>query len=363
MLRKKLSWLIALRLVAVAIAALLVWRVFSAANGNRVVGLATNIGLGGVLLVLCPQLAALSLESLGWKRAFALGGSAPRWRSLLRVRLATEALAQSLPLGVAFAESSKPLLLHKHCGMPVEQSVAGMTARKVLLLAAQCLYVGALGALGFSGLQAASHALIGALHLGCLTLGAVLALGLGAIASACLLRQSAVAKSALRLLERVPLTSLRAWLDARRRCFSATDGAVSRLFRAPPRRFVASLACFTLAWFVESVETWLILSVLGVHTSFVAAGSLEVILSLVRNVVFVLPAGLGVQDLGYATCFAAFGVPEAGSVGAAFVLLKRGKELFWIAVGYALLGSDLAALTAPRDANERPVSRLRTANA
>jgi uncharacterized membrane protein YbhN (UPF0104 family) len=352
-----------LRLAALVAAALLIWRVFAAANGSHVVHLVTSIGLAGVLAILAPQFVALSLEALGWQLAFRLTGSAPRWRSLLRIRLATEALSQSLPLGVAFAESTKPLLLRKHCGLAVDRSVASMTARKVLLLAAQCLYIGGLGALGFAGLEAASHSVIGAPHLGYLTLAAAFALGCGALLSASLLRRSALAQSVLALLERVPLASLNAWLSARRRWFTSTDGAVSETFGADPRRFAVSLLCFTLAWFVESVETWLILQVLGVSTSFVTAGSLEVILSLVRNVVFVVPAGLGVQDVGYATCFAAFGVPEAESVGAAFVLLKRGKELFWIAVGYALLGSDLTLLSKPGAAPAHEDGRLRPAPA
>jgi hypothetical protein len=56
----------------------------------------------------------------------------------------------------------------------------------------------------------------------------------------------------------------------------------------------------------------------------------------------------------------ALGLPEAASLGAAFVLLKRGKELFWIAVGYGLLGSDLAVLRARA---ARPVSKLSHAQA
>jgi hypothetical protein len=33
-------------------------------------------------------------------------------------------------------------------------------------------------------------------------------------------------------------------------------------------------------------------------------------------------------------------VPDATTVGAAFVVIKRGKDLFWIVVGFLLLGLD-----------------------
>jgi hypothetical protein len=51
----------------------------------------------------------------------------------------------------------------------------------------------------------------------------------------------------------------------------------------------------------------------------------------------VLPAGLGVQDLGYVLFLRALGVADPLVTGAAFSLIKRGKEALWIAVGYACL--------------------------
>jgi hypothetical protein len=35
--------------------------------------------------------------------------------------------------------------------------------------------------------------------------------------------------------------------------------------------------------------------------------------------------------------FSALGLPDAAALGPAFVLLKRAKEIFWIALGYAVL--------------------------
>jgi hypothetical protein len=52
-----------------------------------------------------------------------------------------------------------------------------------------------------------------------------------------------------------------------------------------------------------------------------------------------VPAGLGVQDLGYVLSLRAIGIPDAATVSAAFVLLKRGKDVFWILVGFLLLGA------------------------
>jgi len=66
-------------------------------------------------------------------------------------------------------------------------------------------------------------------------------------------------------------------------------------------------------------------------------------------------------------CCQAYGVPDAPTLGPAFIVLKRLKEAFWIAVGFALLArkrltrADLAALRGlPRREAER-ARRMRSA--
>ena len=51
-----------------------------------------------------------------------------------------------------------------------------------------------------------------------------------------------------------------------------------------------------------------------------------------------VPGGLGVQDLGYVLSLRALGVARRGDrSGTAFVVMKRGKDLFWILVGFVVL--------------------------
>jgi uncharacterized protein (TIRG00374 family) len=302
-----------------------------------------TVGALGFGLLLLPQLVAISAESFGWKLSFRVIGRDLRFSTLLRVRLSTEALAQSLPFGVAFAESMKPSLLRRHAGVPVTDSIAGMAARKYLLLLSQSLYVLLLGTLGFAGLEAASREMIGTPGLGVITLGMGVVLAGMALALAFSLQNSGIARGALSWLRRIPLGPLRRWLSERERTFSATDSAVSSYFRAPLRRSIAPLACFLAAWLIEAIETYLILRALGVEAGFLTLASIEIVLCIVRNVAFMLPAGLGLQDLGYVALLAALGVPDAASVGAAFVLVKRSKELFWILLGYWLLVVDWGA--------------------
>ena len=70
---------------------------------------------------------------------------------------------------------------------------------------------------------------------------------------------------------------------------------------------------------------------------FTTALVVETAIIVVRSVAVPVPAGLGVQDVGYVLCLRALGVPDATTVATAFVLLKRGKDLFWILVGFAFM--------------------------
>lgn len=97
------------------------------------------------------------------------------------------------------------------------------------------------------------------------------------------------------------------------------------------------LFTFLLVWLLEAAETFLILYLLGVHLPWTTVGGLEVSVSLLRNLVFMVPAGIGVQDLGYLAFLRALHVPDVVNVAAAFVLLKRGKECCWAITGYVIL--------------------------
>ena len=73
----------------------------------------------------------------------------------------------------------------------------------------------------------------------------------------------------------------------------------------------------------------------------------EPVVSFARSAAFFIPAGLGVQDAGYMAFLQRAGIPDTVNRAAAFVLLKRFKEVVWIAIGWILL---LAARARQRDA-------------
>ncbi len=320
---------------------------FRNADPKRVGALLSDVGGAALLLVLLPQPLALLAEAAGWRLAFqGMGRRLPLW-GLFRTRLASEAVAQTLPLGALLSESLKPVLLARTCGADLATSLAGIAARKWSLVVSQCLYVGLFALLSFGALGAMSGAVLGGPGLGWLVLAAAALLGFLGAALLVVMRRGRLAARAAELLGKVP--RLGALLAARQTSFGQADLLLARFFERG--RCVRPLLLFFGAWLLEAAETALILSLLGVKLPLLLVGALEVSASFVRNVAWLLPAGVGAQDLSYLVLLRASGVADALELAATFLLLKRAKECFWALVGYAALSFELRAASPARNSS------------
>jgi hypothetical protein len=260
-------------------------------------------------LTLLPFVGGMALDALGMRGLLGVMGNRVPVARLLPIRIATEALHVTVPAGFLVADSANAKLLHAHFGVPLTDGAMLAVARKWLVMRAHAVYL-TLGAVcGASALAAASQRYLGGGWLpwavgGCaiVPLSLSVALGQG-------LRGGAMA---LRFQQAV----------------------FAILGRAGPSTWIAALA-FLGAWLFESVDTAVVIRLVGGPPSFAFALASEVGISMLRSLGNVAPAGLGVQDAGYATLLPAMGMSP--DVAAAFLLVKRAKELVWIGVGYALL--------------------------
>jgi hypothetical protein len=152
------------------------------------------------------------------------------------------------------------------------------------------------------------------------------------------------------LLAKLPWPAVRARVERWRSGATHVDGNVARVGSARAATWRAAAAFFG-GWLVESLETAIVIRLVGGPLDLGMAMAVEVGITMVRSIGNIAPAGLGVQDAGYAVLLEAMGLPSHTT--AAFVLLKRAKELAWIAVGYGLLammrraGSRAEAQVAP----------------
>jgi uncharacterized membrane protein YbhN (UPF0104 family) len=124
---------------------------------------------------------------------------------------------------------------------------------------------------------------------------------------------------------------------AREVAFMDTDQHVREVLQSHVRGLMVAFVWILGGWFAEAGETWVLLRLLGIDLSFAMVLAFEPVVSFARSAAFFIPAGLGVQDAGYMAFLRQAGIPDAVNRAAAFVLLKRFKELVWIAVGWILL--------------------------
>jgi len=325
------------------------------ADLGKAIGLIGSIGPALPLLLL-PFLAAIALETLGWRIAFRRLGRRLPLAGLLKVRLTSEAIAMALPSGAVVGESLLPYLLKRRCGVPFEEGAVGVVARKFFIILSHGLFLALSGVVAYGTLQAISNRAIGRPGLAWLLLAtsAILAVVAGALAT--LLGHARIAQRSRNALERLGLSWLGPWLERHAVKFREADAHLARFFSNRPALLLRPLPCFLGVWLVKSHESALYLALLGAPLPLGSVMAFETVLQLARAMIVPVPGGLGVQDFGYVLCLRALDVRDAATLGAAFVLLKRGKEAFWTAVGFALLPAGSRRLRRAPPAPQAPAA-------
>ncbi len=323
-----------IRVALVALASLLLVRTLLAANLHGVASHLHTLG-GRAFLVLVPYAALLVCETLGWQRLFTLLRAPVRFLHLLAVRSCSTGVAACLPGGALAVEGVKPLLLEHVAGVPKAKTTATLAGCKAMLMSTQAVYL-SIVVLGASpSLAIAGHRLGVGGALPRLFAFASVLLAVVAAAFVLVVTRAELAERAFRKLSTLRNPRLRTYLEARREAFLSTDRHLVSLFRSPPSSLVRAAAPYLASWFCEALESFVILRLLGVPIGFLEVAAIDASVSLLRSFAFMLPSGLGVTDAAYVGMLAAFGVADPSTIGAAFIVLKRGKELVWIGAGFA----------------------------
>jgi glycosyltransferase 2 family protein len=319
--------------VIVAGAALLLARAFRAVDVAATLHAVLRMGALAPLTLL-PFVGGMALDALGMRGLLGVMGKRIALARLLPIRIATEALHVTAPAGFLVADSANAKLLDSHFGVPLSDGAMLAVARKWLVMRAHAVYLTLGAACGASTLAAASQRYLGGGWLpwavgGCAIVPLALSVALGQG-----LRGGGMALRLQRALLAVPWPVLRKHTMRWHEGAVAVDARLACIGRAVPSTWIAALA-FLGAWLFESLDTAVVIKLVGGPPTFAFALASEVGISVLRSLGNVAPAGLGVQDAGYATLLPAMGMSP--DVAAAFILVKRAKELVWIGVGYGLL--------------------------
>ncbi|HSD29810.1 MAG TPA: lysylphosphatidylglycerol synthase domain-containing protein [Vicinamibacteria bacterium] len=310
--------------------------VLRSADLDRVLDLVRSLGWR-LPLLLVPNLAVTLVEAVAWWGSFALLGPRPRFASLVGVRLVAEATMLGLPSGAVISESLQPYLLKRRCGVPFEEAVVASAGRKFFVVVSHALVLAVATVLAWPPLERVSRAATGrpGLPWALLAVSAFMAATFGA--GLALSGRARVAQRTQRVLRRIGGRWLGPWLDRHTHRFQRADDRLVRFFEAERRALALPLLLYSAGWVVRGVETWLFLRLLGTEIPLLTALVMETAIIVVRSAAVPVPAGLGVQDVGYVLCFRALGFADPITLATAFLVLKRGKDLFWILVGFAQL--------------------------
>ena len=276
-------------------------------------------------LLLLPYGVVNWLEAWSWKYILVDTPARTTVGRLFWLRLGGEALNQLTPTACLGGEPFKASRLQAD-GVPLEVASASVVIMKGILVLSLALYI-------FTGLALAPFYLPeAAKHMLFLCLAA-----LGLAAGGHHFRRRP-APGTLRQQLPLPLPARLAaplsqgsgglfWRDL--------DTAMSQFYRQYPSRAALAFSLFFLSWLLHSVEVYLIFWLLGHPISWGMAVCLDALAMLFTALGFFIPAAMGVQEGG--NILLALGFKLGFNLGAAFSILRRIREAFWLCLGLVVV--------------------------
>jgi len=308
-----------LNLILLAIAAVFFYWILQEVGWDTIGHYLLQVGWYWPLLLL-PYGLVNWLEALSWKFLIVPFPEKTTVGRLFWLRLGGEALNQLTPTASLGGEPFKAARLQAE-GLPLEVASASVVIQKGILVLSLTLYI-------FLGLalapvflpEAAKHMLF---------LG-LAALGLAAAGITFVVVQSRrPCGNSYRFLSR------RGWLpqflQAQEGFLLDLDSAMSDFYRQYPARACLAFLLFFMSWLLHSVEVYLIFWLLGHPITWGLALCLDSLAMLFTALGFFIPAAMGVQEGG--NILLALGFNLGFTLGAAFSILRRIREAFWLSLG------------------------------
>jgi uncharacterized protein (TIRG00374 family) len=275
-------------------------------------------------LLLLPYGVVNWLEAWSWKYILVDTPARTTVGRLFWLRLGGEALNQLTPTASLGGEPFKASRLQAD-GVPLEMASASVVIMKGILVLSLVLYI-------FTGLALAPFYLPeAAKHMLFLSLAA---LGLAAAGIIFVVVQGREPfGNSFRFLNR------RGWLPHFLRdqegFLGDLDTAMSQFYRQYPSRAALAFFLFFLSWLLHSVEVYLMFWLLGHPISPGMAVCLDALAMLFTALGFFIPAAMGVQEGG--NILLALGFKLGFDLGAAFSILRRIREAFWLCLGLVVV--------------------------
>lgn len=271
-------------------------------------------------VVLVPYGLVNWLESISWKLLLPSPNHHPSLVRLFRLRLAGEALNTLTPTAGLGGEPFKAARLAAS-GVSWQEATASVVIHKGITVLSLALYI-ILGLVLVPFLLSLSSSLVWLLSAGAALLAVAALLFI-------FLQGRDPCVQGIRLLERFNLCPRR--LKEKESELESLDAQMAAFYREHPGRGLLSLVLFFVAWLTHAIEVYLIFWLLGNPISAGLAVCLDALAMLFTAMGFFIPVSLGIQDGG--NILLALGFNLGATLGAAFSIIRRLREAFWMGLG------------------------------
>jgi hypothetical protein len=267
------------------------------------------------VLICAVHGVSVAADTLGWR--YAVAANRPSFPRLLAAKCAGEAVNAITILGSLGGEPVKAWLLRRE--LSYEASVPSLILAKTTLVVAQTMLLVVGIAVAWTTGVGGSALLV---PMGHLLLAQVI--GVGGLVG---IQIAGVIGRADRVL---------AWAGLGRPDGARQlDQALRTFYRHEWGALVMSTAMHFAGWLLGIAEAYLVLVSLQLPVSVATATVIEAIGAGVRFATFFVPASLGTLEGANAATAVAFG--WAASAGLAFSLVRRARQVVWIALGAVIL--------------------------
>jgi uncharacterized protein (TIRG00374 family) len=286
-----------------------------------------------VVVLVFPTCLAVIADTVAWRSTFL---KPPRsFARLFGVRLAGEAVNLATPTASVGGDLVKSYLLRP--GVPLREGLASVIADKTTSVVAQVLAL--LGGLVVTVLLLPeSSALLAAA-------GGALILEIVCVAGFVVAQIRGVIGAGGRLMAKLSLAPG----PRRQAMLDGTDHALRTLYFERGRGLAVSVLWHLLGFVLGTIEIYLVVRFLDLPISPLAAFAIGALGTAVKFFSFMVPASLGALEGGNVAIFAAFGL--GGAVGLTYSLVRRLREIVWIAAG--VLASHLVSSAPGSPADRR----------
>lgn len=316
--------------------AYVLWNEFSGLNFSTVVAHVQQIGIASPLIFL-PVLMMSLADSQAWAACFITGRRGFTFPEAFTFRVATDALHNSLPAGVAVAETVRPMVAKRLLGVPYPDGIAAGIISKLNTAVTNLVFliIGIVILAFFIGGNEPAGTALGSP--GLYVIGIIVVMAIGGLLW---LPYRGTTFTALRnFLLKIPVKQVHAYIEKHGASLLTLDAYIQTFTREHKSNLYKSIFLYLIGWFVTAFETYIIVTLLGQEITLLQAIAIESSISFVRIVFFFLPAAVGAQEVGFLTLFTALGIAEPVTTSAAFIFLRRSKEIVWIALGFGFFST------------------------